>query len=32
MKAIITAMGWDKGDRIEIRLTGRGTLELRRME
>lgn len=30
-KAIITALGWEKGDPIKIRLTGRGTLELRRL-
>lgn len=30
-KAIVTALGWEKGDRIEIRLTGKGTLELRRL-
>jgi len=29
-KAIIAALGWEKGDGIEIRLTGRGTLELRK--
>lgn len=30
-KVLMAALGWRKGDRIEIRLTGRGTLELRRV-
>ena len=30
-KAIIAALGWEKGDQVEIRLTSRGTLELRRL-
>ena len=29
-KAIVTALGWEKGDPIKIRLTGRGTLELQK--
>lgn len=30
-KALVAALGWEKGDPIEIRLVGRGTLELRRL-
>jgi len=30
-KAIVTALGGEKGDEIEITLTRRGTLELRRL-
>ena len=29
-KALIVAMGWQRGDEIQITLTGRGTLELRK--
>jgi len=30
-RVLAVALGWEKGDEIEIRLTGRGTLELRRL-
>lgn len=30
-KALIVAMGWQRGDAIQITLTGRGTLELRKV-
>ena len=30
-KSLIVALQWGKGDEIEIRLTGRGTLELRKV-
>jgi len=29
-KTLATALGWERGDEIEIRLTSRGTLELRK--
>ena len=30
-RVLAVALGWGKGDEIEIRLTGRGTLELRKV-
>jgi len=30
-KTLATALGWERGDEIEIRLTGRATLELRKV-
>lgn len=30
-RVLAAALGWEKGDEIEIRLTGRETLELRRL-
>jgi|Deesub1362A_J573_1020465.scaffolds.fasta_scaffold01665_7 hypothetical protein len=30
-RVLAAALGWEKGDEIEIRLTGRGTLELRKV-
>ena len=29
-RVLAVALGWEKGDEIEIRLTSRGTLELRK--
>ena len=30
-RALAAALRWQRGDEIEIRLTGRGTLELRKV-
>jgi len=30
-RVLAVALGWEKGDEIEIRLVGRETLELRRL-
>ena len=31
-KALVDAMGWKRGDRLEIRVKGKGILELREAE